>query len=59
MTKRQLSQLKNALKKHQENIGKERDEIRQIANDAEYLADCCNDAYEAIEEAIDSLSEIV
>jgi hypothetical protein len=52
------STLKKRLLKMQEQLGKDRDALRDIESDAGGLADTCERAYEALTEAIDALSEL-
>ena len=46
------------LEKRRDAIGAERDKLREIVEECEGLEDTCNRAHEALEQAIDALSEL-
>jgi hypothetical protein len=59
MTAAQLKTLKKVVKYHADGIAKHRDALRDILTDASELADCCEQANEMLECAVDHLSQLV
>ena len=53
---KQLMKLAERLEKQKAQIGKRRDMLRTIIDDAEELDGCCEEAIEGIESAIEALS---
>lgn len=58
MTKNQLGKFIKKLKGSQQVIAKERDKLRAFADDADDLANDCDEAWESLQHAIDRLSEL-
>jgi hypothetical protein len=46
------------LQQHLEAVGKERDALRSDIDEMEALEECCEEAYDNIQRAIDALSEL-
>ena len=59
-----MTKIKNAkkwkaqLQKHLEAVGKERDALRDDIDEMEDLEECCEEAYDNTQRAIDALSEL-
>jgi hypothetical protein len=47
-----------ALKVKQDAVGKVRDDLREFADSVECLKDTCERAYDALQDAIENLSEL-
>jgi len=54
-----INQIRKALEVRQRHLAKERDKLREVAADANALLEQCDQAYDALEEAIDLLSQNV
>lgn len=59
MKKEKLDTLREKIETHKAAIARERDGLRAAVAEAEELAECCERADMAMEEAIDALSELV
>lgn len=57
MTKREKQVLLNKIKKCKDNIAKERDQLRELVEDAQLIAETADDAIVNIEAGIDGLSQ--
>jgi hypothetical protein len=49
--------LLNKIKAHMKVIGKERDALRELIDDAESVLTSCDEAYASLEAAVESLSQ--
>ena len=49
----------NQIKEHQKIIAKDRDNLRDTIDELEMLETSCEDALRSLEDAVDSLSELV
>jgi hypothetical protein len=58
MNKRTLAAWQKQIKRRQEQVGKLRDSIRDEISEMESLADCCERAYDDMQNAMDALSEL-
>lgn len=56
LTKKQIV---GALKTRSRNIAKERDALRELQDEVDELACCCEDAVNELESCIDRLSELL
>ena len=59
MTKRQMASLIRKLEKERDTIGKSRDKLREIIGEYENLAETAEQAYDDIENVIQTLSQYV
>jgi len=62
MKKRELVKLPAWIKeieKRKEAIGKERDKLRELIEEADELSECCDETIELLEDAANKLSELV
>lgn len=57
MKTRSLATLRKLLNKHAANIAKERDALRALQDEIEEILDPTNRAIEALEEAVEAISE--
>lgn len=58
MTKRTFQTIQRALEKKRNEVGRARDGLRDLQGEIEDLAETCDRAYDALNEAIDALSEL-
>lgn len=55
---READSFKDELETHRKAIAERRDKLRDLEGDIADLADCCQRAEEALQEAIEALSEL-
>ena len=56
---RQTKSIQDRIKRKMEELAKLRDDLRDLEEEAGFLADSCEEAHGALEEAVDKLSELV